>query len=73
MKKNLIVWDLLDVTRLTLLIQKQSMQPEKNFFLLNKILRGYLFFKITTYWIDLKKPRLTCEIHDPSYETMITL
>ena len=28
--------------------------------------------KIKIYWIDLDQPGLTCQIHDPGYETMIT-
>jgi hypothetical protein len=34
---------------------------------------SFLNIKITTYYIDLGQPELTCQIHDSSYEIMITL
>ena len=34
---------------------------------------SFFNIKITTYCIDLGQPRLTCQIHDPDSETMITL
>lgn len=33
----------------------------------------YPFFKITKYLIDFGQLELTCQIHNPGYETMITL
>jgi len=34
---------------------------------------SFFNIEITTYWIDLRQLRLTCQIHDPGYEIMITL
>ena len=63
-----------DITWLTLLIQKQPIQPLKQI-LTKQNFKIISFFniEITTYWIDLRQLRLTCQIHDPGYEIMITL